>query len=63
MSLNGTDILKQHFTYYNESNNVKEIDDGQVTKNFDYDNDNQLTRSTITGKFAGAGTRPPAHTV
>ena len=55
VTLNGTSILQQGFTYDN-NNNITAITEGNSTKTFDYDADNQLTRSITPGKFLESDT-------
>jgi RHS repeat-associated protein len=50
VTLNGTSILQQSFTYDN-NNNITAITEGINTKTFDYDANNQLSRSVTPGKF------------
>ena len=54
---NGTSILQQSFTYDN-NNNITAITEGSNTKTFDYDADNQLTRSITPGKFLESDPAP-----
>ena len=46
----GTNILQQHFTY-DGCSNITAINEGSGIKTFDYDANNQLTRSVTPGKF------------
>ena len=50
VTLSGTSILQQQFTYDN-NNNITAITEGSNTKTFDYDANNQLVRSITTGQF------------
>ena len=50
VTLNGTSILQQRYTYDNNSN-ITAITEGSNTKTFDYDANDQLTRSVTPGKF------------
>ena len=54
---NGTSILQQSFTYDN-NNNITAITEGNSTKTFDYDADNQLTRSITPGKYLESDPTP-----
>jgi YD repeat-containing protein len=59
VTLSGADILQQHFTY-DKSHNITAVTEGTKTKTYDYDANNQLTRSITPGEFvepnATAGT-------
>ena len=57
VTLNGTSILQQRFTYDN-NNNITAISEGSNTKTFDYDADNQLTRAITPGKFPERDSTP-----
>jgi YD repeat-containing protein len=59
VSLNGANLLQQQYTY-DKSNNITAITEGDKTKTYNYDANNQLTRSITPGEFiepnATAGT-------
>ena len=54
----GTGVMEQHYTYDDQTNNIKTINDGKTTKTFTYDANNQLTRSVTPGKFMESDPTP-----
>ena len=57
VTVNGTSILQQQYTYDN-NNNITAITEGSAIKTFEYDVNNQLTRSITPGKFLENDTTP-----
>ncbi len=54
----GTSVMEQHYTYDDQTNNIKTINDGKTTKTFTYDANNQLLKSVTPGKFMESDPTP-----